>query len=195
MGVESGFCMAHALRTLLLLAVACGGESDPLAVEDVPVRVGMVAVDNRNVPVVVLEEQDGPRLLPIWIGTAEAHSIASEMESHQPPRPNTHDLARRLIQQLEAEVSRVVVTDLLSGTYYAILTLRAHGKTIEIDSRPSDAIAIALRTKAPIFVRSSLFEEAAEPSKPEAPKRQIEETDPEDAQPGGSSSATERLTL
>jgi bifunctional DNase/RNase len=144
---------------LLLLPVACGPGS-PAHEDDVPVKVGMVALDKSNVPVVVLEEQGGDRILPIWIGSFEAHSIASQMEAQTPLRPNTHDLAKTLITRLHAEVLRVVVTDLREGTYYAVLSLQAGGDLLELDSRPSDAIAIALRAGAPIFVRAPVFEAA-----------------------------------
>jgi len=146
---------------LLLLAGACADtqRSDD---GDVLVRVGTVAVDDRNSPVVILEEQHGTRALPIWIGTAEATSIASQMNDLEPPRPNFHDLAQRVIQKLDATVERVVVTELRDGTYYAALTLRSDGRSIEIDVRPSDGIAVALRTQAPILVRASVFEEAGQ---------------------------------
>jgi len=148
----------HAILLLALLGLlACDGaptDSDP----DVPVNVGVVAVDEHNLPVVVLEEQGGSRLLPIWIGTAEAHSIASEMEQKTALRPNTHDLAKRLILGLDAEIVRVVVSDLRNGTYFATIELLSRGERVEIDARPSDAIAIALRVDAPIFVRSSLLD-------------------------------------
>jgi bifunctional DNase/RNase len=126
--------------------LCCSGPS-PDANRDVPVRVERVAVDSHDLPVLVLEEEQGPRWLPIWIGTAEARSIALN-----------HDLIRNVIDGLEGEVTRVVVTDLRGGTYYAVLTLRARAGEVEIDSRPSDAIAIALRAGAPIFVRAELFE-------------------------------------
>jgi len=126
----------------------------------VPVRVGMVAVDNSNAPVVVLEEEGGDRWLPIWIGTSEARSIASQMDHREPPRPNTHDLATQVILHLEGEVVRVVVTALEGGTYFAVMTLDAHNGRSQIDARPSDAIAIALRTGAPIFVRETVFRQA-----------------------------------
>ena len=158
---------------LLLLLLACGVES-PVHDDDVPVRVGMVALDNSNVPVVILEEEDGDRMLPIWIGSFEARSIASQMEHIDPPRPNTHDLAQSLIQELQGEVLRVVVTDLRDGTYYAVLSLRANGNLLQLDSRPSDAIAIALRTGAPIFVRSFVFEAADGEIRPETRGRRIE---------------------
>jgi bifunctional DNase/RNase len=155
------------VRSLFLLALtgllACGeppADSDP----NVPVSVGVVAVDENDLPVVVLEEQGGPRLLPIWIGAAEAHSIAVEMERKPAIRPNTHDLAARLIRGLEAKIVRVVVTELRNGTYFARIVLLSHGEIVDIDSRPSDAIAIALRVHAPIFVRASLLNR--EPSVP-----------------------------
>jgi bifunctional DNase/RNase len=137
--------------------LCCSGPS-PDANRDVPVRVERVAVDSHDLPVLVLEEEQGPRWLPIWIGTAEARSIALNIEERSSPRPNSHDLIRNVIDGLEGEVTRVVVTDLRGGTYYAVLTLRARAGEVEIDSRPSDAIAIALRAGAPIFVRAELFE-------------------------------------
>jgi bifunctional DNase/RNase len=141
---------------------------------DVQVRVDRVALDPHGVPVVVLAEKDGPRRLPIWIGTAEARSIALEIEERSSPRPNTHDLASDLIERLDGEVIHVVVTGLREGTYYATLTLRVNGKLVEVDSRPSDGIAIALRTGATIYVRDSLFE-----STPDAPEDGIEAPDPD----------------
>ena len=93
--------------------------------------------------------------------------------NYEAPRPNTHDLTHRVVQGLDGEVLRVVVTELRAGIYYAVLLLRARSGTVEIDSRPSDAIAIALRANAPIFVRSPLFEEAADLLEPEAAGQQI----------------------
>jgi len=145
-----------------IFAVACSDAPAPNAEREVPVRVSSVGVDRYNAPVVVLEEQDGSRLLPIWIGIAEATSIAAHLQ-HQPPmRPNFHDLAKRVIQSVDAELVRVVVTELRGGTYYATLALRVNGRIVEIDVRPSDAIAVAVRLDAPILVRESLFEHADE---------------------------------
>jgi hypothetical protein len=144
----------------VLLLGACGGEAEN---PDVAVRVDSVVLDERvGSPVVVLLEREGERSLPIWIGLAEAQSIAAEMEQVRPERPNTHDLATRLIRGLEGEVERVVVTELRGGTYYATIFLRAHGRSIEVDSRPSDAIAIALRTGAPLFARDDLLSSEGE---------------------------------
>ncbi len=187
--------MARSVACCLLLSLplACA-QADPPPELEIPVRVGTVAVDQRNAPVVILEEENGPRVLPIWIGTAEASSIASQINDQPPPRPNFHDMARRVIQQLDAEVERVVVTELRQGTYYALLWLRANGRLIEIDVRPSDGIALALRTEAPILVRASVFEEAGEALDMEGPGRPIGWL-PREAQPKGSSPATRPLNL
>ena len=155
------------LCLLLVSLLACGG-TDPDGANDVAVRVGGIGLDPlTDTPVVVLEEEGGERSLPIWIGEAEARSIASEMERVVPLRPNTHDLAKRLLRGLEATVDRAIVTDLQEGTYYAVLVVHTGGRRVEIDSRPSDAIAIALRVHAPLFVRSLLFEDADEEERPE----------------------------
>lgn len=163
---------------LLALALGCGGtEVPPPPSDEVLVHVGAVILAHVETPVVILEEENGPRALPIWIGRAEALSIASQISRQPPPRPNFHDMAQRLLQQLEADVERVVVTQLRNGTYYAILHLRANERHIEIDVRPSDGIAMALRTEAPILVRASVFEEAGEVLRgqdPEDPGRPIE---------------------
>jgi len=149
---------------LALIAVGCE-RGDGAAPSTVEVRVQTVAVDERSQShVVILEEREGPRRLPIWIGGAEASSIASELQAIESPRPNTHDLAKRLIDGLEGSVARVVVTDLARGVYYARIVLLHGGHSVEIDSRPSDAIAIALRARAPLFVDEGLFEKALEAS-------------------------------
>lgn len=153
-------------RCLLLLALvlvqpACG-EREPVDPE-IPMKVGFVAVDERaGSPVVLLEEWEGTRSLPIWIGVSEARSIANEMEERHGPRPNTHDLAKRLIQELDARLLRVVVTELRDGIYYATIVLQANGRQVEIDSRPSDAIAIGLRMRAPLYARESLLSESSD---------------------------------
>jgi bifunctional DNase/RNase len=128
--------------------------------EDVRVQVEGVGLDPNDSPVVLLAEVDGSRWLPIWIGTNEARAIARQIEAIETPRPDTHDLARRMLDGLQGELERVVVTDLRSGTYYATITLRSGTRRVEIDSRPSDAIAIALRTGSPIFVRERLLTSA-----------------------------------
>ena len=126
----------------------------------VQVVVDRIAIDDHGVPVVVLEEQGGPRWLPIWIGTAEARSIALEIEERTSPRPNSHDLARAMIRGLDASVDRVIVTELRSGTYYAVLGMAIGDRVVEIDARPSDAIALALRAQAPVFVMPEVLDQA-----------------------------------
>lgn len=146
------------LLVLALAALACSGGGAPSR-DDVAVVVGMVTIDPMSkTPVVILEEQRGGRRLPIWIGVNEARAIAQRLEDVTPPRPNTHDLAQRLVEGLDGAVERVTVTELRESTYYAVIALRAGEGRIEIDSRPSDAIALALRTAAPVFVREALFE-------------------------------------
>jgi bifunctional DNase/RNase len=166
--------MAAARWCLLPLSVAlllgCGARGPAVDPHEVAVEVGSVAVDRASgSPVVILEEMAGDRrALPIWIGVAEAHSIAAEMEHRRGPRPNTHDLAKALVDQLDGAVLRVVVTELRDGTYYALLFLASHGEVFEIDARPSDAIALALRFGAPVYVREPLFEQALHATPPQA---------------------------
>jgi bifunctional DNase/RNase len=171
-----------ALRSSLVLLgalalSACGDQAGDSAEPEVKVRVDRVVIDENDSPVLVLEEEAGTRWLPIWIGSAEARSIALEMEALHPPRPNSHDLARDVIRGLDAEVERVVVTELRDGTYYASLQLMRAGQLVRIDARPSDAIAIALRAHAPIFVREPLFEQGAaeeeSPTGADSPRREI----------------------
>jgi len=148
---------------LAMLCLSCGDGRLALgagpAADEVAVRVEGLALDgDSDAPVVILVETDGERRLPIWIGLAEAQSIAAHLDDHTPPRPNTHDLAKRLIEGLDAEISRIVVTELRDGIYYARIDLERDGRTIPVDARPSDAIAIGLRLGAPLFVRAALFE-------------------------------------
>jgi bifunctional DNase/RNase len=145
-------------------------ESDP----EVAVRVEAVTVDpHSNSPVLVLGELEGSRRLPIWIGFSEARSIASALENQWQPRPNTHDLAKRLIDQLEGKVERVVVTRLSDEIYYALIVVDARGRTVEVDARPSDAIAIGLRYRAPLFVREAVFERTVEGRMDAEPEREV----------------------
>ena len=111
-----------------------------------------------NSPIVVLREQAGTRLLPIWVGVFEANAIALEIEGVTTPRPMTHDLMRRLIEQLQGRVERVVVWALKENTFYALIYLDAGlSEPVAVDARPSDAIALALRAKAPIFVEEEVL--------------------------------------
>lgn len=147
-----------ALWLALLCLAACSGEP-PDEAGVVAVRVaGLVLDDAADSPVVILEEVEGGRRLPIWIGLPEAQSIAAGLGDDEPLRPNSHDLSKRLIEGLEGRVERVVVTALRDGVYFARIDLARAGDTVGIDARPSDAIAIALRLAAPLFVHEALFE-------------------------------------
>ena len=144
-----------------------------------------------NTPIVILQEKDGGRVIPIYIGHWEANAIAMELADVKAERPLTHDLLQQVIVGLGAELSRVVVTRVEKSTYYAELELRRDGQVIQIDARPSDSIAIALRLKAPIYTSESLLELVSadnkipevspdEPLDSEALKKYLENLDPED---------------
>ena len=119
-------------------------------------KVRTVAMDQQMNPVVLLVDKAETLALPIWIGTAEAQSIALELQGVRMPRPMTHDLMRAILAQLTVTVDRIVVTDIQNGTYFAEIHLKKNGADVVVDSRPSDAIALALRTEAPIFVEEKL---------------------------------------
>src|ERR1700686_3552649 len=105
-----------------------------------------------NMPIVVLKDVGGDTVLPIWVGVYEANAIALEMEKVSTPRPMTHDLIKNVLTGLETQVHKVVVTELREDTFYAVIWLERSGEVISIDSRPSDALALALRVDCPIFV-------------------------------------------
>jgi bifunctional DNase/RNase len=132
----------------------------------VPMSIkGLMLDPMSNSPIVVLKDDDEKLFLPIWVGIFEANAIALQLENITTPRPMTHDLLREMIQQLDARVTRIVINDLKDATFYAQIRLmirRVNGddKMLEIDARPSDAIALALRTEAPIFVAQSVLDQA-----------------------------------
>jgi bifunctional DNase/RNase len=164
---------------LALLLSSCS--PDPVPDPEVAVRVETVTLDPKsNSPVLVLGEVEGSRRLPIWIGFSEARSIASVLENQSHPRPNTHDLAKRLIDHLEGTVERIVVTRLSEDIYYALIVVKADGRIVEVDSRPSDAIAIGLRYQAPLFVREAVFERTVEDRTGEEPGREVRNVPPPD---------------
>ena len=113
-----------------------------------------------NMPIIILRDQEGQRVLPIWVGVFEANAIALQIENVQTPRPMTHDLLKNIIDDLSAQVERIVVTELKENTFYALIHLRASGHAVEVDARPSDAIALALRTHSPIFVEEAVIQNA-----------------------------------
>jgi bifunctional DNase/RNase len=113
-----------------------------------------------NSPIVVLKDEEEKFLLPIWVGIFEANAIALQLENVTTPRPMTHDLLRNMISELNARVIRVVINDLRDSTFFAQIRVITGEKTLELDARPSDAIALALRTEAPIFVAQTVLDQA-----------------------------------
>lgn len=125
----------------------------------VEVEVRQVGFDHlSNSPVVILQDKNGTKTMPIWIGIAEAQAIALQLQGTLPPRPLTHDLVKTILEQVGVEIDRVLVSELKGSTYYARIHLINGKNPMEVDSRPSDAIALALRFHRPIFVERSLFE-------------------------------------
>jgi hypothetical protein len=112
-------------------------------------------------PIVLLKTIDGNKFLPIWIGHPEAAAILMKLQGASTPRPMTHDLITEVISELDAQCARVAVTELRDNTFYASITLRINGQDVEIDSRPSDALALAVRTSAPIFAAEEVIQESA----------------------------------
>lgn len=131
-------------------------DGDLIPMDVVGVRVELPS----NQPIVLLREKDGSRYLPIWIGASEATAIATALEGIKPPRPLTHDLMRSVIDAVGALAVRVVITEMRDSVFYADLALDVSGEQIQISSRPSDAIALAVRTGTPVFTFPGVLEEA-----------------------------------
>jgi bifunctional DNase/RNase len=140
-------------------------------------------------PIVLLKTMDGNRFLPIWIGHPEAAAILMKLQGAPTPRPMTHDLVTDMLGELNARVSKISVTELRENTFYAVITLTVNDAEIEIDSRPSDALALAVRTSAPIFVADQVIDDSAiefdrEPNEAEDVvdefKKFLEDVKPED---------------
>lgn len=156
----------------------------------IEVTVAHLGLDRTtNSPVVILREKGGTRVLPIWIGPAEASAIAMEMQGIKPPRPMTHDLLKSVIVGLGAQVQRIVISALKDKTYFAELWLAREEHLFQVDARPSDSIALALRVSASIFTDPDLLEEGVEdagtpPADPSLDaqklKAHLEKMDPED---------------
>jgi uncharacterized protein len=157
----------------------------------IEVRVAHLGLDRAtNSPVVILQEKDGERVLPIWIGPAEASAIAMHLAGVKFARPLTHDLIRQLIIGLGGDLRRVTITQVKDNTYFAELHIYRDDHVIQIDARPSDSIAVALRLNAPIFTRDELLErssietvessDVAEPLDADQLKAYLENLDPED---------------
>lgn len=138
-----------------------------------------------NMPIIILKDMDDKKALPIWVGIFEANAIALELEKIHTPRPMTHDLIKNIFEGLGVVVKRIVVNDLKDNTFYAILELMVNGSQVTIDSRPSDAIAIALRVGAPIYVTENVIQgaksvEISDEEESDKLKQWLENLKPED---------------
>ena len=147
---------------------------------------GLMVDPITNMPIVILKDKDGERVLPIWVGIFEANAIALQIENIATPRPMTHDLLRNIITDLDGQVDRVVVSDLKDNTFFAIIHLTVKGEAVVVDARPSDAIALALRTRAPILVDETVIDNAktvdftSERADGDRLQKWLESLDPED---------------
>lgn len=151
----------------------------------VPMSIkGLMLDPVSNSPIVVLKDEQEKCFLPIWVGIFEANAIALQLENVSTPRPMTHDLLRNFLSELDAHVARVVINDLRDSTFFAQIRVITGGRTLEVDARPSDAIALALRTEAPIFVAQTVLDQAQtiapDEDQDEKLKKWFEEISPED---------------
>ena len=147
---------------------------------------GLMVDPVTNMPIVILRDKDGDRVLPIWVGIFEANAIALQIENIATPRPMTHDLLRNVIRDLNGRVEKIVVSDLKETTFYALIYLKVGAESIAVDARPSDALALALRTQAPIFVEEHVIDSAKtvdlsqEPASADRLQKWLESLDPEE---------------
>ena len=147
---------------------------------------GLMVDPITNMPIIILRDKDGQRVLPIWVGVFEANAIALQIENVTTPRPMTHDLLKNVIADLRARIDKIVVSDLKENTFFALIYLSVGGEVVAIDARPSDAIALALRARAPIFVEEKVIDHAKTvdlaPEKGDAERLQkwLESLDPDD---------------
>jgi uncharacterized protein len=121
---------------------------------------GLMVDPITNMPIIILRDKDGQRVLPIWVGVFEANAIALQIENVTTPRPMTHDLLKNVIADLRGRIDKIVVSDLKDNTFFALIYLSIGGEVMAIDARPSDAIALALRARAPIFVEETVIDHA-----------------------------------
>ena len=139
-----------------------------------------------NQPIVLLKEREGERYLPIWIGGAEATAIAFALQGIQTQRPLTHDLLKNVLEEVQISVERIVITELKEGTFYAVIHMSRNGASYEVSSRPSDAIALAVRVNVPIFANEDVLTEASivirddEEQEVEKFREFLEQVNPED---------------
>lgn len=170
--IKAVYSFLFVLGVACLLAVVAARE--PGGVE---MKVKRVMVDPySNTPVVILETVTDRRIVPIWIDVPEAKSIALELEHVETPRPLTHDLIRNILQGLGASLQKITITDLKNNTYFAMLSLKLKGQEFQIDSRPSDAIAVALRMKAPIYASAQVLAKAKQLPSEETAGSQLRKT-------------------
>ena len=147
---------------------------------------GLMVDPVTSMPIIILRDREGERVLPIWVGVFEANAIALQIENISTPRPMTHDLLRNVLADLNASVQRIVVSDLKDNTFYALIYVLCGEEVIAIDARPSDAIALALRTQAPIYVEEYVIDHAKSvdfsPDKTDSNRLQrwLESLDPEE---------------
>ena len=153
----------------------------------IEVKVVKVGIDvNSKAPVIVLRKKGGGKILLIWTGFFEAQAIVLALQNLKPPRPLTHDLAKSLIEKLHGKVDKVVISDLVNNTFYSRILIRRNEEDVQIDSRPSDAIALALRLSVPIFVDETVLNKVAIGKEPIGDeeiqdfKKKLEDLKPED---------------
>ncbi len=133
---------------------------------DVEVRIrGLMMDPVTNMPMIVLKDVNGDGVLPIWVGIFEANAIALEIEKSSTPRPMTHDLLRNTLRAFEAQVTRVVVSELRDDTFFAVIWLLRNDQTLTLDARPSDALALAMRADCPIYVARGVMDSARDAKK------------------------------
>ena len=139
-----------------------------------------------NQPIVLLREKEGERFLPIWIGAMEATAIAFALQGIVTARPMTHDLMKNLLEELGVHIERIVITELRDGTFYAVIQMQQNGSSFEVSSRPSDAIALAVRVNVPVFANEEVLTEASivirddEEQEVEKFREFLEQVNPED---------------
>src|SRR5947208_6932871 len=139
-----------------------------------------------NQPIVLLKEREGERFLPIWIGAMEATAIAFALQGIVTARPMTHDLMKNLLEELGVRIDRIVITELRDGTFFAVIQLQQNGSSYEVSSRPSDAIALAVRVNVPVFANEEVLDEASivirddEEQEVEKFREFLEQVNPED---------------
>lgn len=147
---------------------------------------GLMIDPVQNVPIIILRDADNQRALPIWVGPVEANAIALQIENVLPARPMTHDLLRNLLQELGATLTRVIIADLRGGTFYAYLEIQQGSERLLVDARPSDAIALSMRARVPVFVDAKVLDQvksvevSSDRSEREHLQRWLESLDPDD---------------